>query len=68
MKPNYMHYDSKTGTPQAEEWVTGMQAYPTGWVCPKCGRVYSPMTPLCWYCGDKSITTSTSGTGDEVTE
>ena len=24
---------------------------PQGWVCPKCGRVYSPSTPMCWYCG-----------------
>lgn len=23
---------------------------PTGWVCPKCSRVYSPDTPQCWSC------------------
>ena len=60
MKQNYMHYYSKTVTP--ETWVT--QTYPTGWVCPKCGRVYSPMTPCCWYCGDANhykITTTSSG-------
>lgn len=21
-----------------------------GWTCPKCGRVYSPSTPMCLYC------------------
>ena len=21
-----------------------------GWVCPKCGRVYSPFTSMCSYC------------------
>lgn len=26
---------------------------PQGWVCPKCGRVYSPLTPMCLYCGDE---------------
>lgn len=23
-----------------------------GWVCPKCGRVYSPFTMMCPYCKD----------------
>lgn len=33
-----------------------------GWQCPICGRVYSPSTPMCFYCGNKetSISTSTS--------
>ena len=21
-----------------------------GWTCPKCGRTYSPITPICLYC------------------
>ena len=34
-----------------------------GWQCPLCKRVYSPSTPLCWYCGGEgTIKTSTEGT------
>ncbi len=32
--------------------TVGMQ----GWICPKCGRVYSPTTSMCSYCSnDKEI-------------
>ena len=27
------------------------QNYQYGWVCPKCGRVYSPTTSSCLFCG-----------------
>lgn len=27
------------------------QNYQYGWVCPKCGRVYSPTTSSCPFCG-----------------
>ena len=30
-----------------------------GWQCPICRRVYSPSTPMCWYCGNgETITTN----------
>lgn len=28
-----------------------------GWQCPICGRVYSPTTPMCFYCGNKPEST-----------
>lgn len=35
-----------------------------GWECPKCGRVYSPTTPMCFYCVPvNGMTISTTGTG-----
>ena len=31
-----------------------------GWQCPVCKRVYSPMTPWCYFCGGESKTTTTT--------
>lgn len=36
-----------------------------GWICPKCGRVYSPFTPMCLYCGGGD-TTITSNLCDRI--
>lgn len=37
-----------------------------GWECPKCGRVYSPTTPMCLHCVPSKVetitTTETGGT------
>lgn len=31
-----------------------------GWICPKCGRVFSPSTPMCLYCGKETSTATSS--------
>ena len=37
-----------------------------GWICPKCGRCYSPYTSMCSFCnnGNWNHTITCSGTGD----
>ena len=30
-----------------------------GWQCPICGRVYSPFTHMCMYCGNREVGTIT---------
>lgn len=36
-----------------------------GWICAKCGRVYSPSTAMCAYCGPEiPVATSTGGSTD----
>lgn len=38
-----------------------------GWICPKCGRVYSPYTAICLYCsGVAEYQTSVSNTLNSV--
>ena len=39
---------------------------PKGWVCPKCGRVYAPSTPMCWYCGEEEIRNVENTSGSPV--
>lgn len=40
-----------------------------GWICPKCGRVYSPFTPMCSYCGNEEIKiTTTTNPTEYITE
>lgn len=47
------------------EW-NSVDFAPQGWQCPICKRVYSPTTPMCYYCGNGVVTTKTSTTGDAV--
>ena len=35
---------------------------PTGWCCPKCGRVYSPTQMMCLYCPTKEVLTNSTST------
>ena len=39
---------------------------PQGWVCPTCGRVYSPYTPMCYYCGGEQKTTTYTTSTENV--
>lgn len=35
-------------------WI-GENTYQTGWVCPKCGRVYGPYVNECFYCNGRNF-------------
>ena len=39
-----------------------------GWQCPICKRIYSPLTPSCFWCGNEQIITTTQlpTTGTEI--
>ena len=41
------------------EWYN-VDFAPQGWQCPICKRVYSPITPMCYYCGNGVVTTTTN--------
>lgn len=48
---------STTTISSSEHNFSSPMAY--GWICPKCGRVYSPSTTMCPYCaGDNKVTMS----------
>jgi hypothetical protein len=47
-------YDDFTGDFNWK-WNTGYYYNPKeGWICPKCGRVFSPWVKECPYCGGNS--------------
>ena len=37
-----------------------MLGAPQGWQCPICKRIYSPTTPMCYYCGGKQTYATTN--------
>lgn len=37
-----------------------MLGAPQGWQCPICKRIYSPTTPMCFYCNGETKTITTS--------
>lgn len=45
----------------------GLPVYPApglpGWVCPRCGGVYSPFTPQCWRCTPQQWVITCKDTG-----
>lgn len=41
------------------EWYN-VDFAPQGWQCPICKRVYSPITPMCYYCGNGVTHTGSS--------
>ena len=47
-----------TSTPGQTVWVTTLHADPTvtGWVCPLCGRVFSPTVTECESCNENKTT------------
>lgn len=54
------------GELQNGELIDKLTIAQQGWQCPVCGRVYSPFTPMCYYCrGEQKIETST-GTDTQV--
>jgi uncharacterized OB-fold protein len=38
--------------------------YPTGWVCPKCNKIFSPSTTECWYCNNPLYNNVDFGSGN----
>lgn len=52
----YQNPPSTTGIPSYSETYPKTPRTEYGWVCPQCGRVYSPWTSMCLYCGGGSWT------------
>lgn len=48
---------------QMKENETKLNRDSKGWICPKCGRVYSPSTPQCVYCSNEAIANANCADG-----
>lgn len=43
-------FPTRTAWPNLEQDIS-VESFNYGWICPKCGRVYSPTTRQCLFCG-----------------
>lgn len=60
-------YDHQLGSVSSVPYPTmpGISLTQKGWECPKCGRVYSPSTAMCYFCpGTVAATTVSLGSVD----
>jgi len=48
LKAVEMAREEKENSTKLNSGIFGQQ----GWICPKCGRVYSPFTSMCSYCSN----------------
>ena len=57
-KPFEYDYPKDWTTTASKSNITGnitcqsFRKHQYGWICPKCGRVYSPLTIQCFFCGE----------------
>lgn len=48
-------FDAMTAISMAREEERCNKAGMQGWICPKCGRVYSPYTSCCSFCANPDL-------------
>lgn len=58
MDENYVHVTPTS--PGSNITITATPFVQTGWICPKCGRVFAPFVSECHYCNNPQIITNTT--------